>query len=433
MALYPIFDAMSTFRIRLLLILMLATISTLFVTQAYWFKKSFDVEARQFDEKINIALRNVAHRLKLNEGDYVTRIAPIEKLASNEYYVETKSHYSLLTLDSLLRAEFSNRNISVKYDYGIVEPESHKVLLGNTVFNQTIDKLGTDSILSCTSRTSDQNAVFDFKLRINNQTTYLMGSMGIWMYSSISLLIVLLVFTIIVAFILKGKKLNALKKDFINNMTHELKTPIANIAVASDAIRNRTMSEQKMAQYAQIIHKENDRLHSLVDRVLQISTIEKGTDTFAMELVDVNEVIQTVVATFEPLLQEKNGRISAHLSEQKMKILADKVHLANVVYNLIENAVKYSENAPEINIKTVSEKNALRLIISDKGIGMTKESQERIFEKFYRAETGNLHNTKGYGLGLSYVKMVVEQHKGLINFTSVLGKGSTFNILFPTH
>lgn len=427
-----IFGDMSNFRVRLILILMLATIASLFVTQAYWFKKSFDLEERQMDEKINIALRNVAHQLLLLDSNFVTRIAPVEQVASNEYYVPTHCYFSLITLDSLLRDEFSIRGIDVDYDYSIVSSEIKEVLLGNTVFNTTNQQLAIDTTIACANRV-DNKADVDFKIRVNNKTTYLLGAMGIWMYSTLSLLIVLLVFTIVMVFILRGKKLNTLKKDFINNMTHELKTPIANIAVASDAIRNRAMNEQKMAQYADIIHKENDRLHHLVDRVLEISTIEKSTDTFIMELVDVNEVIMTVVGSFQPLIQKKAGWINTNLSGDEAKVYADKIHLSNVVYNLIENAIKYSKNAPDINVTTINEKSTLRLEISDKGIGMSKESQERIFEKFYRAETGNVHNTKGFGLGLSYVKMIVEQHQGKIKFSSVLGQGSTFNITLPIH
>ncbi len=423
---------MSNFRIRLILILMLVTIASLFVTQAYWFKKSFDLEERQFDEKINIALRNVAHKILVLDSNYVARIDPIEKVASNEYYVQTNCYFSLITLDSLLKEEFLIRNIDVNYDYSVVSSEIKEVVLGNTVFNTTNQQLARDSIVACSTRL-DNNLDLDFSIRINNKTTYLLSAMGIWMFSSLSLLIVLLVFTTVFVFILRGKKLNALKKDFINNMTHELKTPIANIAVASDAIRNRVMNEQKMAQYADIIHKENDRLHNLVDRVLEISSIEKSADTFTMELVDVNEVIMSVVDNFEPLIQDKKGFIKTSLSESNATIYADKVHLSNVVYNLIENAIKYSDKAPEIDVKTINEKNTLRLEISDKGIGMSQENQERIFEKFYRAESGNVHNTKGYGLGLSYVKMIVEQHKGRIKFSSVLGKGSTFNIILPVH
>tara|TARA_R110001592_G_scaffold237306_4_gene496182 strand:+ start:27342 stop:28577 length:1236 start_codon:yes stop_codon:yes gene_type:complete len=411
---------------------MLVTIASLFVTQAYWFKKSFDLEERQFDEKINIALRNVAHKILVLDSNYVARIDPIEKVASNEYYVQTNCYFSLITLDSLLKEEFLIRNIDVNYDYSVVSSEIKEVVLGNTVFNTTNQQLARDSIVACSTRL-DNNLDLDFSIRINNKTTYLLSAMGIWMFSSLSLLIVLLVFTTVFVFILRGKKLNALKKDFINNMTHELKTPIANIAVASDAIRNRVMNEQKMAQYADIIHKENDRLHNLVDRVLEISSIEKSADTFTMELVDVNEVIMSVVDNFEPLIQDKKGFIKTSLSESNATIYADKVHLSNVVYNLIENAIKYSDKAPEIDVKTINEKNTLRLEISDKGIGMSQENQERIFEKFYRAESGNVHNTKGYGLGLSYVKMIVEQHKGRIKFSSVLGKGSTFNIILPVH
>ena len=421
---------MSSSRIRLIIGLMLLTIGSLFMTQVYWFKKSFDLEESQLDEKINISLRQVAHQLLKGSGDYISRIPPIEKLSSNEFYIPTHCYFSIKQLDSLLAHEFEKRKLNLEYDYGMVAPETKEILLGNSVFNSV---LSSDSILfenACLDR-KDQKKAFDFKIRVNNKTTFLLGSMGIWMYSSVSLLVVLLVFTLVVLFIFSGKKLNALKHDFINNMTHELKTPIANIAVASDAIRNREMDDEKKAKYADIIHKENNRLHSLVDRVLQISTIEKGSDSFSMELVDVNHTIATVTNSFEALIQEKNGRLTTQLISENASVFAYKIHLSNVVYNLIENAIKYSKNEPEISIVTAIENGMFKLEISDKGIGMSSDSQQKVFEKFYRVEGGNLHTTRGYGLGLSYVKMVVEYHKGLIKLNSALGKGSTFKILLP--
>jgi len=230
--------------------------------------------------------------------------------------------------------------------------------------------------------------------------------------------------------IIKGRELALLKRDFVNNMTHELKTPIANISVASDAIRNRNiqMDDLKLKKYADIIYNENVRLHNLVDRVLQISSIEKKEESLNFEEIDLHAIINSVSLSFEPVIQQRNGQINLLLKADHFTFQADKIHLSNVIYNLIENAIKYSDEPPDITIKTTNSKGRINIGISDKGIGMSKESQHRIFEKFFRAETGNLHNTKGYGLGLSYVKLIVEKHKGTITFNSTENVGSTFNI-----
>ena len=259
---------MSSKTIRLILTMMLLTIGALFVTQIYWFNKSFALEEQQFDDKINIALRNVADQLLKLDNDSISRIAPIIKRSSNEYFVKTNCYFSLASLDDCIKKEFNQRKINADLDYLILNAESDDILLGNTSTNSA----NTSSNIACSSRFDDKKKL-NFKIRINHKTTYLLSAMGIWMYSSLSLLILLAVFTFIMVSIIKGKNLSELKNDFVNNMTHELKTPIANISVASDAIRNDNiqMDDIKLKKYANIIYNENVRLHNLVDRVLQIS------------------------------------------------------------------------------------------------------------------------------------------------------------------
>lgn len=411
---------------------MLITIASLFITQAYWFKKSFTLQESQFEEKMNIALRNVAHQLLVLDNDSSSRIPPISKISSNEFYVKTGCYFSLATLDSVIKNEFSSRGIDVGFDYIIINAESNEIVLGNTVLGYDEVALLDASEIACKTRI-DGKENLHFKIRLNNKTTYLISSMGIWMFSSLSLLVILAVFTFIIISIVKGKKLSLLKKDFVNNMTHELKTPIANISVASEAIRNKNiqMDDLKLQKYADIIYSENTRLHNLVDRVLQISAIEKKDESISIEECDLHEMINNISLNFGPLIQQRNGNINLALKADHFKLKADPLHLSNVIYNLIENAIKYSKDDPEITISTVNKKGGIILDISDKGIGINKENQQRVFEKFFRAETGDIHNTKGYGLGLSYVKLIIEKHNGTVTFKSKENVGSTFSIFLP--
>lgn len=429
---FATFVNMSAKTIRIILVLMLLTIAGLFVTQAYWFKKSFSVQESQFDDKMNIALRNVAHQLLLLQNDSTSKIPPVSKLSSNEYKVETKTYFSLYDLDSLLNREFNRKGIIVDYDYLIIQEESNKVILGNSNYHKMLSNLIFEPGQACKSRWDDPGNR-DFKIRINNKTGHLLGAMGIWMYSSVTLLLILAVFTFIIVSIIKGKRLSLLKKDFVNNMTHELKTPIANISVASEAIRNDSikMDASKLQKYADIIYKENNRLHQLVDRVLQISAIEKDEDTLALETVNIHEVIAKTVGSFEALIQTNKGTLTTEMNATKFQVLADGMHISNVVYNLIENAIKYSSDSPKIKVITVNTESDIQIAISDNGIGIGMENKERIFEKFFREESGNLHNTKGYGLGLSYVKLIAEKHNGSISFTTKQGEGSTFTLKLP--
>lgn len=405
---------------------MLITISALFITQAYWFKKSFVLQESQFDEKINITLRSVADQLLKLDNDSTSNIPPVTKISSNEYYVRLDSYFNLADLDSLLKKEFRQRDININYDYLIINFEE-QAILGNTV-----DEL-FDVFNSACKKRDDDKENFDFKVKINNKPTYLLNSMGIWVYSSLCLIVILIVFTFIIISILKGKKLNTLKKDFVNNMTHELKTPIANISVASDAIRNKSvqMDSEKLEKYADIIYKENERLHHLVDKVLQISTLEKEEESLTFETIDLHQIINSVIESFEPIIQQRNGLVEINLNAKYCKLKADKTHTTNVIYNLIDNAIKYSNGNPYITIISKNAEDGINISISDKGIGIGVENKERIFDKFFRAETGNLHNTKGFGLGLSYVKLMAEKHKGSISFISEKGIGTTFNLFLP--
>lgn len=418
---------MSSKTIRYIFISMLIIIGLLFVTQAYWFKRAFALQETQLDDKVNIALRSVADGLLKLDNDTTSRIAPISKTSSNEFYVRTDCYFSLSSLDSLLRLEFTARKLDIEFDYGIVLEEKKQLVLGNT-FSYAVKV----EDISCRVR-RDGKERKNFKILLTNKTAYLLNSMGIWVFSSLSLLLILVVFTFIMISIRNGKKLELLKKDFVNNMTHELKTPIANITVASDAIRNPKikMDDEKLIKYAGIIHKENERLHQLVDRVLEISSIEKKEESLRLEEVDLHEIINEITTSFAALIAQKQGNIITKLEATQTTLKADQIHLSNVIYNLIENAIKYSLENPEIVIQTRSNNDGVQIHISDKGIGMSKENQHRIFEKFFRAESGNLHTTKGYGLGLSYVKMIVEKHNGQITFKSAKGKGSTFSLNLP--
>ncbi|WP_299555392.1 HAMP domain-containing sensor histidine kinase [Seonamhaeicola sp.] len=418
---------MSGKTIRLIIIMMLLTLAALFVTQAYWFNKSFKLEERQFDEKLNVALRNVADKLLKLDNDSLSRIAPIAKLSSNEFYVRTECYFSIKTLDSCIRKEFTGRAIDVNFDYLILRSDSNEILSGNTL---ALSSAFNTSEAACLERTDGKNNV-DFKIRINNKTTHLLASMGIWMYSSMTLLVLLAVFTFIVVSIIKGKKLALLKKDFVNNMTHELKTPIANISVASDALRHKEMDSSKQKQYADIIYKENEKLHGLVDQVLEISAMEKEDDTFSFEDLSIHDIIQEVIHSFKPVIRERQGKVQMHLNAKAFKLKGDRMHLSNVISNVIDNAIKYSNEILGITVETANKKNGVVVEITDKGIGIEKENQHRIFDKFFRAESGDLHNTKGFGLGLSYAKSIVEKHKGTMTFKSVKNEGSTFSIFLP--
>ena len=248
-------------------------------------------------------------------------------------------------------------------------------------------------------------------------------------------LVIISAFYLTVYTMLRQKKLGDIKNDFINNMTHEFKTPIATISLAVDALKNEKVINDrgKLNYFSGIIKEENQRMNKQVEAILKASQFEKQEAEIDFKPISVHEVIENVVDNFQLQLHEKNGDALVSLEAQKDVINGDEVHFTNLVNNLIDNAIKYSkDNVPiELKISTANIGNRIMIKFEDNGIGMNRETQKRIFEKFYRAHTGNLHNVKGFGLGLNYVKSVADSHNGTVRVESILGKGSAFTVELP--
>ncbi len=248
-------------------------------------------------------------------------------------------------------------------------------------------------------------------------------------------LVIIAAFFVTVYTMLRQKKLGEIKNDFINNMTHEFKTPIATISLAVDALKNEKVmsSRERMSYFSGIIKEENQRMNKQVEAILKASQFEKQEVELDKGPVHVHEIIKLVADKFLLQLQEKNGRAELALGASNDLIKGDEVHFTNLVNNLIDNAVKYSKENVPIHLKITSYNAGDKLVLrfEDNGIGMTRETQKRVFEKFYRAHTGNLHNVKGFGLGLNYVKSVTQSHNGSIKVESILGRGSIFTLEFP--
>ena len=275
---------------------------------------------------------------------------------------------------------------------------------------------------------------FDISIGYPNQLGYFIGQNAAMMRTSlVFLLILILAFSYTVVTINKQKKLSGLKNDFINNLTHEFKTPIFSISLASGLLRRseEVKGSEKLSKYAELIDNEGKRLKSQVDKILQMALIDSGNFKLDKKPVNLHDLIGKVAGSFELIVNERKGKLSLHLDAANHVIVADETHLNNIVYNLLDNAVKYTEEHPEITVTTVDSDKGVVLKIRDNGIGMGEDVQKFIFDKFYRAESGNLHNVKGFGLGLSYVKSVIEAHKGKIGLDSKRSRGSEFSIFLP--
>lgn len=246
-------------------------------------------------------------------------------------------------------------------------------------------------------------------------------------------LVIIAAFYVTVNALLRQKKLSEIKNDFINNMTHEFKTPLATISLAVDALRNEkvTGDRQKSEYFSSIIKEENKRMNKQVETILQASLLDRQEQQLNLHPIHAHKLIRDAMENFQLQLEGKGGKAELQLNAKKDLLEADEVHFTNLISNLIDNAVKYSKENLLIRITTHSTARSLVIRIEDNGIGMSKETQRRIFEKFYRAHTGNLHNVKGFGLGLSYVKTIVDAHQGKIKVESLIGKSTIFTLEFP--
>lgn len=357
-----------------------------------------------------------------------------DETIEQNFYKNYKQKVDTVLLDSILRSEFKKQKIRAKYYYRLtsVYPEGHHH--GDLKITESFsDSLGEGYkvCLSPSNRFVDPQYLI---VRFPDQDRAIFKGMWVLLtMSSVVISILIFSFYYIMASNLRQKKLSVIKNDFISNMTHEFKTPISTIALASEMLSDSSISQtpEKQQRFLKMIREENKRLSVLVESILQTSILDKGEFKLKLTEIDVHEIINTAINNTQLLISQRKGQVYTSLKAQKFKLPADKVHLTNIIFNLIDNAIKYTHGIPEITISTKNTSEGLMIEIKDNGIGISKENQRKIFDKFYRVPTGNVHNVKGFGLGLSYVLAVVLKHNGTISVESEQGKGSTFKVHLP--
>lgn len=345
-----------------------------------------------------------------------------------------KGRMNLEELEAILKDEFMQRGIDSPFEFGVVDKATLEVTpFHSSKFNPSeqhnsyVIPLFPNDVFRGFSSYYLQVNLFSVNSMIFNSLGWLMGA------SMIFTLFILVAFFLTVRTILSQKRVSEIKNDFINNMTHEFKTPIATISLATDSISNASIISQpeRIAPLLSIIKEENKRMNKQVERILQMSLLEKQDFQLFKSQTNVNQLVVKVVDKMKLLAQQSGGEITTVLEAKIPEIWIDEVHFTNVIHNLIDNAIKYTANPPKIQISTKEVVKGIEIAVSDNGLGLSKEQQELIFEKFYRVHTGNQHNIKGFGLGLSYVKAIVGLHGGEIKISSKLGVGTTFYITIP--
>ncbi len=335
-------------------------------------------------------------------------------------------------LDHVLMGQLNHNGIDLDFEYAVLG-EDMSVAFKSQEFNEKTESQYYHTSLFPQDLFSRPGYL---SIYFPHRSSFLFRSLGFMGISSVILtLIVILGFSLTIYIIYKQKRLSEIKNDFVSNMTHELKTPISTISLASQMLNDNSIPEESknLGNISRIISDESKRLGYQVEKVLQMAIFDRGRIRLKRKSTDINELVQNVITNFDLQVSNRSGSLSGELNAESALLEVDPVHFTNVVSNLVDNAIKYSREAPEISINTLNLNGQLLIRVSDRGIGIKKEDQRRIFEKFYRVPTGNVHNVKGFGLGLSYVKMIVEEHRGTVNLKSEIGKGTEFEISIPVN
>ena len=359
--------------------------------------------------------------------------AALKKMANQavtEIYMWDAKEIDLNLLQKVLTDELHDKDIPIDFEFGINNNSEWDFPAGITDSAKLVNTPFKVNLYP--------NDIFQKNLKLAiffpGRDSFVYRSLN-WLLvaSFLFSLFILITFSLSVFYILRQKKISEMKSDFINNMTHEFKTPIATISVASDSIVNEKVlsNPERIKYFAGMIKKENTRMNRQVEDILTIARLDKKDFEFNWEAVDIHELINDAIQGIILQVEKRGGKVDVRLDAVNPMVTTDKMHATNVVYNLLDNAIKYSAAAPEITVTTENQTNGVLISVTDRGIGMTKTVQGKIFERFYRQASGNIHNVKGFGLGLSYVKAVVEANHGTILVSSEPGKGSKFELFLP--
>jgi two-component system phosphate regulon sensor histidine kinase PhoR len=436
------------------ILITLSLIGIIFI-QVSWIKNMLLIKKEQVRDQVNVAMFEVVEELVEEKSKFPSLVSPKimsewprDQLLNLMRAPTVAQRYSVMDIHKKLRRSFEKHSQErTSFEFAIISSNNtfgYEMVSGK--FEQSYEKALTDTIhnwvavwpLVSLSGSETESLSPDERLIvvISDLNDYVLRSLG-WMIAGAILftLTIIAAFYLTVRTLLRQKKLSEIKSDFINNMTHELKTPLATISLAVDAIRNEKVinDKDKLTYFSSIIKDENKRMNKQVETILQAALLDKDAIQINPRPLHVNQVLESIRENFELQLNERGGKATLELGATDDLVEGDEIHFTNMLSNLVDNAVKYSREdvPPMIQISTQPAGKYIRIRIEDNGIGMNKETLTRIFEKFYRAHTGNVHNVKGFGLGLSYVKSMVDAHRGKIKAESTPGKGSTFTVDIP--
>jgi len=400
--------------------------------QIYWIQGASAIKEANFRRSVNEAMVKVIQKIEHIEKTKSMRAGQDVRVLSFSRHLPYDSVITMRELDSLIRIQLNIRGVDTRYEFCIYKPERQEFLMEKSpVFRKELIEKGNAFVLfQADIYTSPEYLLIYFPREKQFLLTELWGMLLI---SIILIIVIVYSFTYTITIIFRQKRLSEMKNDFINNMTHEFKTPISTISLACEALGDKDLrgSSEMLESYISMIRDENRRLAGMAEKILQTAVIDKGQLKMNREKIDLHEIIQAVIRNLRIQVEIKDGEIIRNFMASRSRIEGDKVHVTNLVYNLIDNSNKYSPKKPVIRIHTENVSNGIVITIEDNGIGIGKAEQKKIFDKLYRVPTGNIHEVRGFGLGLSYVKAIVDEHHGKISVESEVNKGTKFKVFLP--
>jgi len=421
---------MTRSKVRLITIIGTLAIAAIIVVQGYWVLQMWNYKEKEFSQTVKVSLYRVAKQLVELNGSVLPNTGIINQMSSNYFVVNVNDKIQADHVEYFLRKEFQKVLINEDFEFGIYDCSNDQVVYGNYIKAnaEPIQNFKEKSILP-----THEGFTYYFVVFFPNRSTSLIANLMYVFLFSLLLLIALGVFVYSIFVIVKQNELSELQKDFINNMTHEFKTPLASILLASGAISSnpKVKDDSVIQRLTGIIDQQNKRLISHVEKILELAKLEKNKFLLFTEKLELNNVIREMLPALELRIENVQGVMNINLSNEDIFILADKIHLTNVLDNLIDNAIKYSINNPVIYISSSIQKGKVILSIEDNGVGMDIVTQKKVFQKFYRHHTGNVHDVKGFGLGLFYVKNICNALNWKIKIEITPAQGTKIFITIP--
>lgn len=402
-------------------------------------QKQVELNKEHFITQTKASLRNVRRIISKYTADSSDQYGAVKQLADFYFLVEISDELQLFYLETILKRVFYHNKVHEDFQIGLYDCFSEKMIYSDLI-NYTEEGAFQNAPKTVKVYSPKLNKKFDghyFTVYFpNTDFTHinpLKNNFSPWIYVVLIAILILVFFIFTINILVKQKRLSEIKSDFVNNMTHELKTPISTIGLSSEMLMrpDNLKDADKIQRYASIIYKENKRLENQVEKVLNVAKLDRDQVVLKLEKIDIHEILKDVKENFEFNQEIKGGKIKLDTEAENHYIVGDLVHITNVFFNLIDNATKYCEIEPIIAIKTKSEKKFIQVDIIDNGVGISRDNLVHIFEKFYRVPTGNIHNVRGFGLGLYYVKIIIEAHKGKIEVVSSPQSGTTFRCYLP--